>query len=394
MRHTPRLRSDEKKYCNRRSFSDSIASGLPRSNRPVIKHRPQWSIRHGPVLAAANRGAHGKNEGKAMRVRLATDGDLAAWQKFVDGNDAAGCMHHAGWYGVLREACWVTPYFLMAVNDQGTIEGILPTYFSRSPLTGRHISSLEDGVLAPSAEAATALLTEARSLRDRTRSRYLQIRGGMVDREAEITQPTVRTIIETAKPVEKLWTAVKKKTRRAVRQAEQQDLCIEHDAELARLSDFYAAYAAHMRDLGTPVFGFDMFAAIVKHLGRDRLRLYIVRHEGASDRGHVVHRQWPPLDGLLRDRPSVAGDRICQLPALLACHSRCLANGVVRLDLGRSTPDSNVHLFKRKWRGSDIEVPYHFYLGPAISGRKTWVLTGKSKTKACCRNAGRGFPCS
>jgi hypothetical protein len=148
----------------------------------------------------------------SIRVRSISDADLVAWQDFVDRNERAGCMHHAGWYGVLRDTFWVTPYFLMALDDQGTVRGILPTYFSRSPLPGRHISSLEDGVLASTAEAVTALLTEALALRDKTRSRYLQIRGGMVDRQADVTQPTVRTVIDTSKPVEKLWTTVKKKT--------------------------------------------------------------------------------------------------------------------------------------------------------------------------------------
>ena len=240
----------------------------------------------------------------------------------------------------------------------------MPTYFSRSPLTGRHISSLEDGVLAPSAEAATALLTEARSLRDKTGSRYLQIRGGMVDREAEITQPTVRTIIETAKPVETLWTAVKKKTRWAVRQAEQQDLCVAHDAGLARLSDFYAAYAAHMRDLGTPVFGFEMFAAIVKHLGRDRLRLYIISRRERLIGGMlciVNGRRWTDYYAIVRPSPETEFANYLLYWHVIRDASQ---TGALRLDLGRSTPDSNVHLFKRKWRGGDVEVPYHFYLGP------------------------------
>ena len=301
-----------------------------------------------------------------MRVRLAAAADLAAWQEFVDGNSSAGCMHHAGWYGVLRDACWVTPYFLMAVNQRGAIEGVLPTYFSRSPLTGRHISSLEDGVLALTTEAASALLTEARSLRDRTGSRYLQIRGGMVDRAADVTQPTVRTVIETAKPVETLWTAVKKKTRWAVRQAEQQDLSVAYDAELAHLSDFYAVYAAHMRDLGTPVFGFEMFAAIVKHLGRDRLRLYIISREQRLIGGMLCiinGRRWTDYYAIVRPSSETEFANY-----LLYWHviRDAAESGVERLDLGRSTPDSNVHQFKRKWRGVDTEVPYHFYLAAGV----------------------------
>jgi serine/alanine adding enzyme len=301
-----------------------------------------------------------------MRIRLASNSDLMAWQEFVDNNSNAGFMHHAGWYGVLRDACWVIPYFMMAINEQGTIEGILPTYLSGSPLTGRHLSSLEDGVLATTTEAAVALLTKARSLRDETGSRYLQLRGGVVVQEADVTQRTVRTIIETSEPVETLWAAVKKKTRWAVRQAEQQNLRIEHDAALARMRDFYAAYAAHMRDLGTPVFGLDMFEAIVTNLGYDRLRLYVVEYDGRLIGGMLCvinGRRWTDYCAIVRP---TADTKFANYLLYWHVIRDASQNGVERFDLGRSTPDSNVHLFKRKWRGTDIEVPYHFYLRPGV----------------------------
>lgn len=301
-----------------------------------------------------------------MHVRLASEADLPAWQDFVDRNREAGCMHHAGWYGVLRDAFWVTPFFLMAINEQGAVEGILPAYFSSSPLTGRHISSFEGGALTTTTAAAHALLTEARSLRDKTGSRYLQIRGGIVDQPADIIQPTVRTVIETAQSIEALWAAVKKKTRWAVRQAEQQNISIERDAALLGMRNFYAAYAAHMRDLGTPVFGADLFEAIVKHLGGERLRLYLVKHGGRLIGGMlcvVNGRRWTDYYAIVRPSPDTEFANY-----LLYWHviRDAAQSGAVRLDLGRSTPDSNVHLFKRKWRGTDIQVPYHFYLRPGV----------------------------
>jgi serine/alanine adding enzyme len=304
-----------------------------------------------------------------MRVRLISEADLPAWQEFVDRADDSGCMHHAGWYCVLRDACRVNPYFLMATNGRDAIEGILPAYLSRSPLTGRHISSLEDGVLATTSEAVSALLTEARSLRDKTKSRYLQIRGGPIDRPAEVTHPSVHTFIETTQPIETLWKAVKKKTRWAVRQAEKQNLSILHDVTLAQLTEFYAAYARHMRELGTPVFGPEMFDAIVTHLGHDRLRLYILNHCERPIGGMlciVNGRRWADYYAIVRPSPHTEFANY-----LLYWHVICDAaqNGAVRLDLGRSAPNSNVHLFKRKWRGVDIEVPYHYYVSAGVRSR-------------------------
>src|SRR5262245_32841694 len=116
-----------------------------------------------------------------IRVRQAVPQDLAAWQGFVDRTPDAGALPHAGWCEVLPAAYWVTPHFLMATDAGDDVVGILPLYHSRSPFTGSHISSLEDGVLASRADATRALLAEARALRDGVRARYLQIRGGAID---------------------------------------------------------------------------------------------------------------------------------------------------------------------------------------------------------------------
>jgi Acetyltransferase (GNAT) domain len=300
-----------------------------------------------------------------MRVGLATEADLDRWQQFVDRNAGAGCMHHAGWFQVLRDVYWVTPYYLMA-SEGNELKGILPAYLSRSPLSGRHISSLEDGALATTTEAAGALLKEAKAIRDRTRSRYLQIRGGTIDAPGDVIQATVRTIIGTSNPVQTLWASVKKKTRWAVRQAQGQDLQIEHDSAFEKLHEFYAVYAEHMRDLGTPVFGSNVLDAIVARLGRERLRLYTVRHGDRLIGGMlciVNGRCWTDYYAIVRPWPEIEFANYLLYWNVIRDASQ---SNVEQLDLGRSTPGSNVHLFKRKWGGMDVNVPYHFYLRPGV----------------------------
>src|SRR5215472_11204369 len=83
-----------------------------------------------------------------IAVRALAQRDLEAWQDFVDSMPEAGGMHHAGWYEVLRDAYWVAPHFLMAVDRDAKIVGVLSLYHSRSLVNGPYLSSLEDGVLA------------------------------------------------------------------------------------------------------------------------------------------------------------------------------------------------------------------------------------------------------
>jgi FemAB-related protein (PEP-CTERM system-associated) len=304
-----------------------------------------------------------------LRVRQAQAGDMAAWQRFVDAAPDAGALHHAGWYDVLRDAFWVQPYFLMAVDGRDAVQGILPLYHSRSPIAGAHLSSLEGGVLAASSDATAALLAEARALRDRLGVGYLQLRGGAADRPAELTVPKIHTTIDTTQPVEALWAAVKKKSRWGIRQAEKQDLHVSRDADLGGIESFYRTYAAHMRDLGSPVIGLDAFRAIEHRLGPQRLRLYLVHH-GARLIGGMLcilnGGRWTDYYAVVRTTADIEFANYLLYWHVIRDAAQC---GATVLDFGRSTPDSNVHLFKRKWGGRDVEFPYRFYANPTLKIR-------------------------
>ena len=299
--------------------------------------------------------------GQKLDIRIANADDLDAWQLFVDDMPNAGCMHHAGWYRILRDAYWVTPYFLIAEEGAKGIAGVLPLYHSRSPFTGSHLSSLEGGVLATCAGAAAALLTEARSLRDAIGANYLQVRGGMVDQPGSRSFITVDTVIDTSQAPERLWHAVKKKTRWAIRQVQKTQIRIERDADLGGLDVFYRLYAEHMRDLGTPVQGRDAFMALKRHLGQKRLRLYFV-HENDKKIGGMLcilnQGRWTDYHAIVRPSQQTEFANYLLYWSVICDAATC---GSPILDLGRSTPGTNVHQFKRKWGGRDVEVAYHFY---------------------------------
>jgi FemAB-related protein (PEP-CTERM system-associated) len=299
--------------------------------------------------------------GQKLDVRIANDEDLDAWQLFVDRTPNAGCMHHAGWYRILRDAYWVTPYFLIAEEQSNGIAGVLPLYHSRSPLTGSHLSTLEGGVLATYAGAARALLAEARSLRDAVGAKYLQVRGGMVDEPGPRSFMTVDTVIDTSQAPEQLWRAVKKKTRWAIRQVQKTQIRVERDTDLSNLDVFYSLYAEHMRDLGTPVQGRDAFLALKKHLGQARLRLYLVEENNRKIGGMLCilnQGRWTDYYAIVRPSEHTEFANYLLYWSVISDAAAC---GGPILDLGRSTPGTNVHLFKRKWGGRDVEVAYHFY---------------------------------
>lgn len=324
-----------------------------------------------------------QRDASSYPIRVTTlrgdSGELRDWQEFVDTREDAGALHHAAWFNVLQEAYRVKPFFLLARNDNGSIVGVMPCYHSSSIFTGPHYTTLEGGMLAePSAQQA--LLDAAKASLKESHARYLQIRGGYAGENADYCFDTVQTVVPTAHGAEAAWQAVKPKTRWAVRQAEKDAVSVTLDPRQERLDDFYALYAARMRQLGTPTFAVATLRSMRKHLGADRLRLYMVRYRNTLVGGMlcVVHgKRWTDLYAIvLRELAPEFANYL-----LYATVIRDAAdNGVAEVNLGRSTLGSGVHLFKRKWGGADIRVPYVFY-SEAGQGHGNFGLLSETRGK-------------
>jgi len=325
------------------------------------------------------------------RVRVATPVDLDAWQAFVDQTKNAGGLHHAGWFNVLRQAFWVTPYYLIATDARDSIQAVLPAYHSKSLLTGSHLSSLEGGILTRDPEATVAVLSAAKDLRKQLRASYLQIRGGPLDDRVSASVVNVKTIVETNQSSEAIWVAMTQSARRAVRKSENQEVEIERDVNFNGLESYYGVYAARMRDLGTPVIGLDAFQAILQHVGRERLRLYLAWYRGRVIGGMlciVNVDRWTSYFSAVRvsNETAFANYKLYWQVLRDACAQR-----ISHFDLGRSTPGSNVHIFKQRWGGCDAFDTYGFYADPTVHVRK-YGLEEMKKKQGLSRRVWKRFP--
>jgi hypothetical protein len=270
-------------------------------------------------------------------------------------------MHLAGWYGVLRDAYAVEPYYLLARDASGRIRGVLPGYFSKSIIMGYHYTTLDGGTLTDCQEAHDALIAAVMALRDRSGVTFVQIRGGVEDASASSRVEVVHTVVSTSSGSEAAWAKLKQKTRWGVRQAEKQDVLVERDVLLEGMRSFYDVYSEHMHELGTPCFGTATFREMERHFGPDLLRLFLVRYRGELIGGMlcIVHgRRWTDLHAIVRrtNTPEYANYLLYWTAIRHAADE-----GAIELDFGQSSPGGNVHMFKKKWGGEDIDLPYVTY---------------------------------
>ncbi|MBM4001635.1 MAG: FemAB family PEP-CTERM system-associated protein [Planctomycetes bacterium] len=243
----------------------------------------------------------------------------------------------------------------------------LPLSLVSTPWFGRFLVSLPfintAGIESDDEASARGLVDRAIVEADRLNVRYLELRGERaVPHERLVTKGDAKVHMRLALPGDPdvSWKQLDAKVRNQVRKGDKSDLTAvwgSHDL----LNDFYCVFSVNMRDLGTPVFGRRLFAAILDAFGSDA-ELCVVRH---GDR---------PVAGALL----VHGTDFTEVPsasALRAFNStnanmwmywhllrRAIERGKTVFDFGRSSPESGTYRFKKQWGAQPFPAVWQYYV--------------------------------
>ena len=190
------------------------------------------------------------------------------WSALVSAGEGDAFRCDPRWLAALCQGLKHEPYVLAAVEDDRFV-GVLPLALVKSLLFGRFLVSLpyvnSGGVVAENESVAAALIDRAVELADELDVKYLELRH-----EEERPHPalkhqvTSKVHMRLALPdtPDELWSRFKPKVRNQVRKGERQGLTADWGGE-SLLADFYEVFSHNMRDLGTPVFGQELFRQIL-----------------------------------------------------------------------------------------------------------------------------------
>jgi FemAB-related protein (PEP-CTERM system-associated) len=278
---------------------------------------------------------------------------LDDWRRFANGLPPRPIGADPRWLAVLADGLGHLPYCLEARRD-GRLCGLLPLALVRGPLFGRFLVSLpfvsSCGVLAEDAEAVARLVDRAMTLADELNVKHLELRSELPLENSRLdASPASKVQMRRPLPatVETLWKDLDSKVRNQIRKGEKQAFEIQWGhAEL--LEPFYRVFSRNMRDLGTPVFGRRLFAAILRHFGDDA-ELCIVRLNGrpiaAALLIHGEHITEVPCASSLREFNATNANMFLYWQLL----KRAIARGSATFDFGRSTAGSGTERFKAQW---------------------------------------------
>src|SRR5918996_1535603 len=221
------------------------------------------------------------------------------WDPYVSAHAAGTFFHKWNWREIISTSFGYEPLYLR-VEENGEIQGVLPLFLVRSLLFGRSLVALPlavyGGPLANSPIGEAMLLEKAMDLGRQHRAKYLELRGNphsqaMLSDISNIAIPkkqkdlyvTFMGEIDSSDDVN--LSRIPRKQRRMVRQGEKHGLRFVLNND--RLPEFYEIYAASVRNLGTPVYGYPYFENIVESFG-DRCKVFLVDYQGKTIAGALV----------------------------------------------------------------------------------------------------------
>ncbi len=295
-------------------------------------------------------------------VRALQQGDEARWDAFVSRCPEATFFHRAGWQRVIERAFGHRTFFLYAETD-GRIEGVLPLAEVRSRMFGHALVSLPfcvyGGIAAASEAAREALHREAQRLAARLGVGHLEYRNMHARQEGWATKELYVTFRkEIVDDDETNLLAIPKKQRAMVRKGIKAGLQCAIDDDVER---FFAAYAASVHRLGTPVFAKKYFRILQATFGNDCEVLTIAK-EGRTVASvlsfYFRDEVLPYYGGGTEEARAVAGNDFMYWELM----RRAAARGCRVFDFGRSKIGTGAFDFKKNWGFQAQPLPYAYQL--------------------------------
>ena len=288
----------------------------------------------------------------------------AEWDAFVQQQPGAALYHLSGWRSVCMEAFGHDCPYLAAWRGEHIV-AVLPLVRLQSRLFGHFMVSVPffnyGGLLGSDEAARAALLAQAVALARAEGCSHIELREHQPQPDWPSRTDKISMRVSLPDTAEKLWSQLTTKMRTQNRKAQRSDLKFQHGgAEL--LDDFYAVFSTNMRDLGTPVYGKNFFATILRH-APGHPQIFV----GRTQEGEVVSASLVleyngsmevPWASTLRSANALSANRELYWQMLsYACSRGCRV-----FDFGRSTRDSPTHQFKKQWGAEPVDLYWNYWL--------------------------------
>jgi FemAB-related protein (PEP-CTERM system-associated) len=316
-----------------------------------------------------------------MNITMAVTSDKAAWDKYVDGHNAATPYHRFAWLLSIEQAYQHKNVSLLAFNGDEVV-GVLPCIkmqrpFSKVSYCALPFCDLGFG-LANDPSILKALQSEALAL--------LKSEGGNTFdyRDSFSTKPTdellgkkVRMVLPLPGSSEALLAGFKSKLRSQIRKAKKNGLTCEIANSQTQIDDFYQIFAINMRKLGSPVHSKKWFECLFKNYAQQSILSVVYSDKVPVGAGIVLrtaNKVAIPWASTVAEYNKLAPNMMLYWSLLEhVCNLGCK-----EFDFGRSTYDEGTYKFKRQWGAEPVPLAWSDLVQNLAPNQTTTDITSTS----------------
>jgi serine/alanine adding enzyme len=298
-------------------------------------------------------------------VLLKDSHDEVMWDQFVLGHPQASGYHTRPWRRVISTVFGHRTYYLMAKDEGGTIQGVLPLVLTKSPMFGCFLTSMAffnyGGVLADRADVRLAILAAAGEIAKDVGAAHIELRQTEpIETDWPVRSRKVSMRLALPPDYEALLKAFPSKLRSQIRRAQKEGMEVRIGGE-ELLEDYYQVFARCMRDLGTPVYEKTFFQSMIETFSKEA-RLCVVSLKGRPLASGFLYGFRSTLE-----IPWAASDkRFSRLAPNMLLYSAVLEfacrEGFKEFDFGRSSVDSGTYRFKQQWGAHPHQLYWYYWL--------------------------------
>ena len=298
-------------------------------------------------------------------VLLKDPHDEAMWDHFVLSHPQASGYHTLAWRAVIGKVFGHRTFYLMARDEGGAVQGVLPLVLTKSPMFGCFLTSMAffnyGGVLAYRADVRLTLLAAAGQMAQDLGAAHIELRQtDPIETDWPVRSRKVSMRLALPPDYETLLKAFPSKLRSQIRRAQKEGMEVRLGGE-ELLEDYYHVFARCMRDLGTPVYEKMFFQSIVEAFPKEA-RLCVVSLKGRPLASGFLYG----FRGTLEIPWAASDKRFSRLAPNMLLYSAVLEfacrEGFTEFDFGRSSVDSGTYRFKQQWGAYPRQLYWYYWL--------------------------------
>ncbi len=300
-----------------------------------------------------------------MTITPLTQETVPLWNSFLNQHKQANFYQLPGWKTVFESVFGYKPHYLLAMDEQKQVTGVLPMFlmtdiFRRKYLISNPFSNFA-GICAQDSGTEAQLISRAIQIAQKEKARYVEFRQlrHPLHRNLPSKDSFVTLMLELADDADQHWRDISSRNRNKIRKAEKNGLSV--DFGMQYLEDFYRVYAINLRHLGTPNFPLRMFRKVAEVFS-ENVELLVLKHGHKVVSGMFLFKFKDmisePWVASLREYNRIYVNNYLYWQAIkYACD-----NGFRIFDFGRSTVDTGTYHFKLQWGAKAVPLHYQYSL--------------------------------